>query len=210
MSKFLHQQPIILASGSPIRLKLLQSLGIDFSVVHSHCDEEAIKANFTSDNIIDLGHLLAASKALDVSIQYPEHFIIAADQLCIMGNKLFNKPLDHATAVEHLSQLCGNEHQQIACVCIAKNGKVLWKYQDIAYLTLHQLSLQTIESYLQNEKPYQSCGAYQYETLGKWLFKTVTGNEDTILGLPLRPVVQALLELGAVSFKDSNHFELNG
>lgn len=65
---------------------------------------------------------------------------------------------------------------------------------------LHQLSKQTIEAYLLSEKPYQSCGSYQYENQGKWLFKEVKGNEDTILGLPLLPLVKALLEFNAVNF----------
>ena len=87
MSDFLQQQPIILASGSPVRSKLLRSLGIEFSVIPSHCDEDAIKASFHSENIIDLGYTLAASKALEVSQQHPEHFIIAADQLCLNHNQ---------------------------------------------------------------------------------------------------------------------------
>lgn len=200
MSKFLYQDPIILASGSSIRFKLLQSLGIEFSVVPSTCDEEAIKKSFLSNNKIDLGHTLAASKALEISQLYPEHFVIAADQLCLIGQTLLNKPLNHATAVAHLNLLNGHEHQQIACLCIAKNNKILWQHHEIAHLTLHHLDQQTIEEYLLRDKPYYSCCAYHYEDMGKWLFKTVKGNEDTILGLPLLPLTQALMTLGAVRF----------
>ena len=200
MSKFLQQEQIILASSSPIRLKLLQSLGIKFSVVPSQCDEEAIKALFHSDNMLDLGYVLAASKALEVSQHHPDHFIIAADQLCLIEQKILNKPLNHNTAIEHLRLLSGKKHQQIACLCIAKNNQILWQHHETAHLTLHHLSDKTIEAYLQNEKPYQSCGAYQYETQGKWLFKEVQGNEDTILGLPLLPLAEALMRLAAVSY----------
>lgn len=200
MSKFLQQKPIILASSSAIRLQLLQSLGIEFSVVPSHCDEDAIKASFKSESTLDLGYALAASKALEVSQHHPDHFIIAADQLCLFGQTLLNKPLNHTTAVEQLSLLSGKEHLQIACLCIAKNNEVLWQHHETAYLTLHHLSEKTIEAYLQSEKPYQSCGSYHYELQGKWLFKEVQGNEDTILGLPLFSLTQALMKLGAVSF----------
>ncbi|MFT4058096.1 MAG: Maf family nucleotide pyrophosphatase [Legionella sp.] len=200
MSKFLHQQPIILASGSAIRFKLLQSLGIEFSVIPSQCDEDAIKASFHSANKIDLGYALAACKALDVSQQHPEHFVIAADQLCLLGDLCLNKPLNHVTAVEQLCLLSGKKHQQIACLCIAKNGNLLWQHHEIAQVTLHHLNKSTIEAYLLTEKPYQSCGAYQFETQGKWLFKEVEGNEDTILGLPLLPLTTALMKLGAVRF----------
>ncbi|MCW8442825.1 Maf family nucleotide pyrophosphatase [Fluoribacter gormanii] len=200
MSKLLQQKRIILASSSSIRLKLLQSLGIEFSVVPSHCDEDAIKASFNSESALDLGYALAASKALAVSQQYPEHFIIAADQLCLFGQTLLNKPLNHHTAVAHLSLLSGKEHLQIACLCIAKNNELLWQHHETAYLTLHHLSEKSIEAYLHSEKPYHSCGSYQYESQGKWLFKEVQGNEDTILGLPLIPLTNALMKLGAVSF----------
>jgi septum formation protein len=226
MSKFLQQELVILASSSSIRLQLLQTLGIEFSVVPSHCDEEAIKDSFIADNMssltehelqegtvqsstskafgkkstLDLGYLLAASKALQVSQLHPKHFIIAADQLCLFENLILNKPMNHQTAVEHLHLLNGKQHQQIACLCIAKNNKILWQHHETAHLTLHQLSEETIEAYLQSEKPYDSCGAYQYESQGKWLFTEVQGSEDTILGLPLRPLAEALMSLGAVGF----------
>ncbi|VEB37503.1 septum formation protein Maf [Legionella sainthelensi] len=198
MSKFLQQESITLASASSIRLQLLQSLGLEFSVIPAHCDEEAIKATFDSENTLNLGYTLAACKALEVSQSHPEDFIIAADQLCVFGKLILNKPLNHQTAIEHLRLLSGKTHQQIACLCIAKNNEILWQHHEIAYLTLHHLSPQTIEAYLQSEKPYHSCGAYHYETQGKWLFKEVQGSEDTILGLPLRPLVKILIQLGAV------------
>jgi septum formation protein len=200
MSKFLHQQPIILASGSTIRLRLLQSLGLEFSVIPSQCDEEAIKASFHSLSKIDLGYALAAAKAIEVSQKHPEHFVIAADQLCLIDDVLLNKPLNHHKAIEQLSLLSGKKHQQIACMCIAKNGELLWQHHEIAEVTLHQLNPATIEAYLLTETPYQSCGAYQFETQGKWLFKEITGYEDTILGLPLLPLTNALMKLGAVHF----------
>lgn len=198
MSRFLQQKQLILASGSSIRLQLLTSLGLDFLVIPSHCDEDAIKATHQSKNFLELGFALATAKALDVSKQYPGHFVIAADQLCVMGKKILDKPLNHQRATEHLRMLNGKRHQQIACLCIAKDGEVLWQYHDIAHLTLHYLSECNIEAYLQAEKPYHSCGAYQYESKGKWLFKEVRGKEDTILGLPLVPLANALISLGAV------------
>lgn len=198
MSKFLHQEPLILASGSSIRSKLLKSLGLDFTVIPSHCDEDSIKKNFNSERVIDLGYLLAKNKALDVSQKNPGHFVIAADQLCVIQKRILDKPLNHQTAMEHLRLLSGKTHQQIACLCIAKENKILWQHHDIANLTVHQLSDPTIEAYINKEKPFHSCGAYQYETLGKWLFEEVQGNEDTILGLPLLPLINALVNIGAV------------
>lgn len=200
MSELLGQQPLILASGSPIRFRLLQSLGLQFSVIPSHCDEEALKKVHYSKSTLDLGFILATNKALEVSQRYPDHFIIAADQLCVIDNKILDKPLNHQTAVKHLNMLKDKVHQQIACVCIAHQNKIIWQYHEVAKLSMKNLNNQEIEAYLQSEKPYQSCGAYQYETMGKWLFKEIQGNEDTILGLPLLPLANALVDLGAVIF----------
>lgn len=133
-----------------------------------------------------------------MSKQYPNHFVIAADQLCVIDDILLDKPLNHDVATQHLQLLNGKSHQQIACLCIAQGNKILWKYHDIATLTLRDLNVKSIEDYLLAEKPYQSCGAYQYETVGKWLFEKVDGKEDTILGLPLLPLISALIEIRAV------------
>ncbi|QDP73227.1 septum formation protein Maf [Legionella israelensis] len=200
MSDFLQQKPLILASGSKIRNKLLQSTGLKFEITPSNCNEALIKQDFTSKNWTDLGYLLASHKAFEVSQRFPEHYIIAADQLCVMDNLLFDKPLDHFTAVNHLKQLQGKTHQQIACLCIVQKGKVLWQSHDISTLRMRTLNDRAIELYLKKEKPYHSCGAYQYETLGKWLFEDISGKEDTILGMPLMLLIKALLSLNIVWF----------
>lgn len=199
MFNFLQQAPIILASGSAIRARLLDSLGLDFTVVPSHVDEAALKLNHGKDPL-DLGYLLAQSKALEVSNLYPTDFVIAADQLCVIEQQILDKPMNHATAIKHLGLLSGKTHEQIACLCIAKNNQVLWSHHETATLTMRELADETIEAYLQKEQPYQSCGAYQFETLGKWLFKEVHGQEDTILGLPLLPLIAALTNLNAVHY----------
>lgn len=199
MSDFLLQKPIILASGSPSRKALMQTLGIDFKIVQSHCDEEAIKQQFHSSSLIELARTLAAEKALTVSRLYPQHVVIAADQLCVIDNKYLDKPGSHTTATTHLRLLSGRVHQQIAACCIAEKGQIIRQFDDSAFLTMHELNDTLIESYLQQDKPYYSCGAYHFEGRAKWLFKAVNGHEDTILGLPLVLLVNHLLDLGAVS-----------
>lgn len=200
MSNFFKQQPLILASASESRRQLLASLGLDFEVIPANCDEDLLKRDFgCSDSFSDLGMMLARSKALDVSQRYPEHFVIAADQLCILGDRLFDKPMTHATAVTHLQILRGQTHQQIAAWCIAKAGQILWQEQDTAFLKMHLLRDETIEAYLRQDEPYQSCGAYHYEGQAKWLFEDVRGSDSTIMGLPLGQVTKALIELGAVT-----------
>lgn len=199
-AEFIKQQkPLILASGSTIRQKLLHSLGLDFLVIPSDCDEDIIKKNHQSESIIDLGLTLAMAKALAVSKNHPKHYIIGADQLCVINDTVLDKPLNHPTAIKHLRMLSGKQHQQIACLCIAHNHQILWQHHEIASLTVRPLSDATIEAYLQLEQPYQSCGAYQFETQDKWLFEDVKGSEGTILGLPLTPLINALRQTGVVA-----------
>lgn len=200
MSNFLQQKhPLILASASKIRAELLNKLGLTFSVIPSQCDEHYIKKHYGSADINALGFALATNKALDVSKQYPNQFVIGADQLCTINNKILDKPISHDIAVQHLHLLSGTTHQQIVYLCIAYNNEIIWQEYDVASLTLHQLSDECIESYLQTEQPYASCGAYHFETQGKWLFKEIRGQEDTILGLPLMLLTNALRTLKIVT-----------
>lgn len=204
MSDFLEQERIILASQSSIRQKLLENLGVVFEVIPSHCDEESIKTAHPELDWPELGIKLANAKALTISHQQPDAFVIAADQLCILDDMLFNKPIEHQKALSQLKRLSGKKHLQIACCSIAHQGKIVWSHHSAATLWMRHLSEQHIESYLLQEQPYHSCGSYQFEGPGKWLFERVEGQEDIILGLPLMPLAQGLLDCKAVKFKVFN------
>ncbi|KTC74480.1 Maf-like protein [Legionella birminghamensis] len=198
MYNFPHQKPIILASGSRARQELLRSLGLDFSVVPSDCNEEEIKQLFSSNDFIELARQLAACKVRAVSQANPASYVIAADQLCVVDQQILDKPGNHETAVMHLKLLRGKQHAQISACCIAKAGEILWEGQDSAMLTLKNLDESSIENYLKHDKPYQSCGAYHYEGRAKWLFSQVIGSDSTIQGLPLIALTNALIDLGIV------------
>lgn len=200
MSSFLKQhKPLILASGSKVRQQLLQSLGLKFDVIPSGSDEAQLKQLYKNQTPIQLASKLAADKGLIVSRLYPDSFVIAADQLCVMDGQYFDKPGTHQVAVSHLKQLRGKTHQQISAYCIAKAGELLWQEQDSATLCMQPLSDRAIENYLYTDKPYQSCGAYNYEGKAKWLFEQVDGSDSTIQGLPLIPLVCALQSLMIVT-----------
>lgn len=192
MSDFIHQQPIILASASQSRMQLLHALGVQFEVIPANCDEESIKKMFAG-SMLELAALLARSKAIEVSQRYPKYFVIGADQLCVIGEQCLDKPMTHSNAVTHLRLLSGKTHQQISACCLVKAGEVVWQGYETAILTMRELSDQTIESYLQLEQPYQSCGAYHFEGRAKWLFKDVQGSDSTIRGLPLQSLMQAMI-----------------
>lgn len=196
---FFSQLPIILASGSHIRARLLSSLGLSFDIIVSGVDEDSIKKNHEG-SYIELGFKLARTKAITVSEQYPNHLIIGADQLCICNNQLFDKPLTMDNAKEQLLYLSGKIHQQISCVALAFNGEIIKEFEDVATMQLLNLDESLIMAYLSAEMPLNSCGSYQYEGLGKWLFKDVSGHDSTILGLPLLKLKKALLDCSIVSF----------
>lgn len=199
MSDFITQQPLILASASKSRQQLLRALGLQFDQIPSRCDEDAIKGMSMACTASELAASLAASKALVVSEDYPEHFVLGADQLCVLGEQYFDKPGNHEVAKTQLRKLSGHTHQQISACCIVKGGTILWAFQDIALLTMRPLSDRAIEAYLLAEKPYQSCGAYHYEGQAKWLFTQVQGSDSTIQGLPIQFLIQGLLKTGAIT-----------
>lgn len=201
MSDFLQQAPIVLASGSRARAELLRRLGLHFRVHCSEVDEDAIKQRLAQDSDPEfLAHALAVAKALAVSNEHPDQYIIAGDQLCVMDNRIFDKPGNHANAVLQLQTLAGREHWQYSAACLAYNGAILWQGIERARLRLRPLSLEAIEHYLASESPYQSCGSYHYENKGRWLFDQVEGSDACIQGLPLQSLCNALLAHGIVRF----------
>lgn len=199
MSNFIHQKSIILASASKNRYQLLASTGIDFSVHSADIDEQAIKESYANETPVQIAERLSVQKALVVSKKFSNKYVIASDQLCSCENKRFDKPLTHERALRQLLQLQGKTHQQICAMAIAYQGCVIWSEQDIAVLTMKQLSVETLDAYLKQDKPYHSCGAYHFEQSGKWLFESVDGSETSIQGLALLPLLKALSDLEIVS-----------
>jgi septum formation protein len=202
MSDFLQQrQSIILASGSEDRKRLLSSLGIEFTVMPAPVDEDALKQENTHLTLPDLATFLARKKVLAVSNQYPSHIVIGGDQLCVLDNQYFDKPMNRENAVAQLHQLQGKTHQLITATCIALKSEILSEDQEISHLTMRTLSTAAIERYIETEKPYNSCGSYHFEGLGKWLFKNIQGEGDSIQGLPLLNLLNSLLGLGVIALR---------
>ncbi len=200
MSDFLHQKPVVLASGSSNRYLLLASTGLEFEVHCADIDEQKIKEAYPEDSPKQIAERLASQKALEVSIQYPQAYVIGSDQLCFCAGKRYDKPLTHERALKQLLQLQGKTHQQICAMAIAHQGRIIWSEQDIAELTMKSLSAETLDAYLLKDKPYYSCGSYHFEQVGKWLFESVRGSETSIQGLALLPLIQALCDLEIVTF----------
>lgn len=184
--------PLILASGSETRRAMLERVGLDFTVIVSQVDEDKLKHELKDLTVYQLGLELAKRKALVVSQEYQNTFVIAADQICVHKEYVFDKPGDFDRAFVQLEILSGEEHEQICSAVIAHQGKIIWEFQESACLKMRKLSDIEIKHYLEIEQPFNACGSFMFEKHGKHLFEKIRGDQDVILGLP---VVELLAEL---------------
>ena len=193
--------PLILASGSSIRQSMLRAVGLTFSVVPSGVDEDIIKRERASSPIAERALALAQAKALSVSTGYPDHLTIGADQMCAFEGDVLDKPGSYPAAIAQLERLSGHSHQQISAVTLCRGSEVLWSHVGIATLTMRTLTRADIEAYVAADAPLQSCGAYKLESMGRHLFAAIEGDNDTIQGLPLVPLLAELHRLHAIAMK---------
>ena len=191
-SESIPEYKIILASNSSIRQKILEDSGISFEVVPSEVEEEELKQSFSSNNSREYCLALAKAKALDVSNKKKNAYVIGSDQICCYGEEIFSKPLTKENCFKTLSKLSGNTHYQNCGISICKNGKEIWSHYAQAALTMKSLSDTEIRDYIDKDEPFMACGAYRFESLGKDLFLTTKGDETTIQGLTLNPIINFL------------------
>lgn len=198
MSKqdIVQSKPLILASGSKIRKKILSDNRINFVVQKSEIDEEELKKNILNLPFEERVIKLASAKAKEISEINLERYVVGADQMCVSNGRVFNKPGNLENAINNLKLLAGNTHCQYSGVSIFLNGKSLWTFCDTATLTMKKLSDEQIMSYVLEDEPYECCGSYKYESLGATLFSKVIGSEYTVQGLAFVPLINAFKELG--------------
>ncbi|GGD14756.1 Maf family protein [Aquisalinus flavus] len=189
---------IILASGSWIRAQMLRNAGVPFDIVPSEVDEAAIKRRCLGDgdDLRDIAMRLAEAKALSVSRNHPDAYVIGADQVLGLDGHLYDKPVDMDEARARLREFSGRKHTLYSAACIARGQTILWQVIDYPTLTMCTLSDDTIDRYLAEagEEILSSVGAYQLESIGARLFHQVHGNYFSILGLPLLPLLAFLRE----------------
>ena len=191
-SESIPEYKIILASNSSIRQKILEDSGISFEVVPSEVEEEELKQSLSGNNFREYCLALAKAKALDVSNKKKNAYVIGSDQICSYGEEIFSKPLTKENCFKTLSKLSGNTHYQNCGISICKNGKEIWSHYAQAALTMKSLSDREIRDYIDKDEPFMACGAYRFESLGKNLFLTTKGDETTIQGLTLNPIINFL------------------
>ncbi len=189
---------LILASGSRIRKQLLEEAGIEFEVINSNVDESSLKKRLNGKPFNEQVTRLASEKAFVVSTENHEAFVIGSDNMCTIDNKVFDKPIDHEDAINHLKSLSGKKHFQNNGISIYHRGEEIWSNFDATELAMKELSLQEIENYLNLDKPYSACGCYHFESNGKDLFTNIDGLESTVMGLAMEHLIEKLNQLGVI------------
>lgn len=178
---------------------MLKSVGLNFSVQPSGVDEEMLQQSVQHLPVPEQALTLARAKALKVSETNPEAYVIGADQMCALGDRIFNKPGTLETAEAHLTALTGQIHTQNCGTVLAYQGAVSFEIAAVAKLAMRPLTPAEIRAYVMADQPTASCGAYKFESLGRHLFTYVEGDQDVIKGLALLPLLSALHALGAIS-----------
>jgi septum formation protein len=190
----------VLASGSMIRRAILQSAGIDFDVIKSSVDEEAIKRSNSGLSPAQMACVLGEAKACDVSSRHPDRLVLGADQTMEIDGRLFDKLTDRTQARDRLLSMRGRPHALHSGLVLARSGVPVWRLSQTSTLHVRNFSDEFLDHYLETagEELTASVGAYAYEGLGAQLFDHVDGDYYAILGLPLLPLLSALRDQGVL------------
>jgi septum formation protein len=199
MSGFLQggRPPLILASASKSRARILEAAGLAFIVEPPGLDEQAMRQALGGEEALaphDLAEVLARAKAEAVSELAPKAYVIGGDQVLAQGGRIFTKPDDMEAARRQLLDLSGKQHTLHTAVAVATKGETIWAETTAATLTMRTLSPEFIGRYLAaaGEEVLNSVGAYHIESLGAQLFERIEGDYFSILGLPLIPLLDTL------------------
>ena len=184
---------IILASKSGVRKDILEKNNFECLVVPSNVDEDQVKDSLLAvgANPILVSKNLAELKSTKVSNKYPDQMVLGADSVISLDNKLINKPKSREEALEILKKLNGSAHFLITSVCISKNGAMIWNFTDQSELKMKKLSENELAAYLKkvNTNTLLAYGVYQIEAGGLELFESVKGDRDSIMGLPIKQII---------------------
>ena len=184
---------IILASKSGVRKKLLDKYKIDSEVVVSNIDEDEIKNSLLAEGADPslISKNLAEVKSIKVSSKNPDMLVLGADSVISLNNELINKPKSRDEALQILKKLNNSKHYLISSVCISKNGSMIWNHTDSSELKMKNFSEIKLKKYLDkiSTETLLAYGVYQIEADGLELFEYIKGDQDSIMGLPMKDII---------------------
>ena len=190
---------IILASKSEVRKEILDKNNIKCVVEPSNVDEEPVKESLLKEQVSSevISKNLAELKANKVSMKKNNEIVLGADSVIDLEGELISKPESREEAMEILRKLNGKSHFLISSVCISKNGSMIWNYTDKAKLTMKNFTDDELKNYLSkiSDETLYAYNVYQIEGEGRSLFASIEGDEDTIMGLPVKKIKEYLSSL---------------
>ena len=187
---------IILASKSKVRKEILDHHNISCEVKSSNVDEDVVKESLISELATPeiISKNLAELKANKVSLNQKDRMVLGADSVIDLNGELISKPESREEALVILRKLNGKKHNLISSICISKNGSMIWNYTDKAELTMKSFSEEDLKNYLSkiSDETLYAYNVYQIEGEGRNLFENIEGDEDTIMGLPIKRIKEYL------------------
>ena len=187
---------MILASKSKVRKKILETYKIECTVEHSNIDEDSVKESLLKEKATPtiIAKNLAELKANKVSQKFFNKIVLGADSVIDLNGEIISKPDNRIQALQILKKLNGKTHQLISCVCISKGGSMIWNHTDKASLTMKNMSNNELEIYLKkiSDEDLYAYNVYQIEGEGRSLFSKIEGDENTIMGLPVKEIQKYL------------------
>ncbi len=195
-------EPLILASASTARARMLEAAGIAFMIEPAAIDEARIKtaAREAGHTAIACALALATEKARAVSQRHPHSLVIGADQILVAGSEWFDKPVDLVEARTQLQALRGRTHVLATAVCVMRASEPLWHATSMPELTMRRFTDAFLDRYIaeEGEALTASVGAYRLEGRGVQLFARISGDHFAVLGMPLLELLDFLRERGAL------------
>ena len=187
---------MILASKSKVRKKILDQNNISVQVQPSNIDEDVVKESLIKEKSSpeNIAKNLAELKANKISQKENDLLVLGADSVIDLNGELISKPKDRKEAMHILQKLNGKKHNLISSVCISKNGSMIWNYTEKATLTMKSMTNNDLQNYLSkiSDKTLYAYNVYQIEGEGKNLFSNIEGDENTIMGLPIKKIKEYL------------------
>jgi len=187
---------IILASKSGVRKKILEVNNIKCKIEPSNVDEDSVKESLLRERATPtiISKNLAELKANKISQKFIEEIVLGADSVIDLEGEIISKPNDRTEALEILKRMNGKTHKLISSVCISKGGSMIWNYTDKASLTMKNMTFLELENYLKkiSDEDLYAYNVYQIEGEGRNLFSKIEGDEETIMGLPVKKIKEYL------------------
>ncbi|MDJ0978479.1 MAG: Maf family protein [Erythrobacter sp.] len=191
---------LILASKSASRRAMLDAAGVEYEAIPAQVDERAIEEGLTGASPPEVAEALSVAKAAALAALHPDRLVLGSDSLVVVDGQRFDKPTSRDNAVEHLRFFSGRPLELHSAAALVRGDTCVWSAPSRAVLHVRELSETFIDRYLDAEWPEvgHTVGVFRIEAMGVQLFERIEGDQFTILGMPLLPVLQALREEGAL------------